>query len=376
MDILICGDYSPSERVQKAFDAQKYDLVLEEVKTITKHADYSIVNFESVVADDNDSKIDKCGPNLKCSIEGINALKWAGFDCVTLANNHFRDWGDSGVLKTIEVIKNNSLDIVGGGTNITEASKTLYKEIKGKTIAIINCCEQEFSIATERTAGANLLNPIHQFYAIKEAKEKSDYIIMIVHGGHEHYQLPSPTMQETYRFFIDLGADVVVNHHQHCFSGYELYKDRPIFYGLGNFCFDPSAKRLDLWYEGYMVMLSIDETINFKLIPYTQCKVKPRVELLCGDDVAKFNDRIVELSKIISNPELLQVEYEAYQNKMLRNYSDIVFPFSSPIIKGLRRRGLLPFYFSERNWRLLQLMLTNDAHRSNFIFYIKNKLGK
>lgn len=52
-----------------------------------------------------------------------------------------------------------------------------------------------------------------------------------MHGGHEHYQLPSLRMQETYRFFIDAGADVVVNHHQHCFSGYEIYNNKYIFMG-------------------------------------------------------------------------------------------------------------------------------------------------
>lgn len=43
-------------------------------------------------------------------------------------------------------------------------------------------------------------------------------------------------MQEIYRFFVDIGADAVINHHQHCYSGYEVYKEKPIFYGLGNFC--------------------------------------------------------------------------------------------------------------------------------------------
>ena len=42
-------------------------------------------------------------------------------------------------------------------------------------------------------------------------------------------------MKETYRFFVDCGADAVINHHQHCYSGYEYYKDKFICYGLGNF---------------------------------------------------------------------------------------------------------------------------------------------
>jgi poly-gamma-glutamate synthesis protein (capsule biosynthesis protein) len=53
-------------------------------------------------------------------------------------------------------------------------------------------------------------------------------------------------MVETYRFFIEAGADAVVNHHQHCICGYEVYKGKPIFYGLGNFCFDWAKRSTSL----------------------------------------------------------------------------------------------------------------------------------
>ena len=54
-------------------------------------------------------------------------------------------------------------------------------------------------------------------------------MFLILHGGIEHYQLPSPRMKKWYRHIIDLGASAIVNHHQHCFSGYELYNGKPIF---------------------------------------------------------------------------------------------------------------------------------------------------
>ena len=66
-------------------------------------------------------------------------------------------------------------------------------------------------------------------------------------------------MMETYRFFIEVGADAVVNHHQHCFSGYEIYKNKPIFYGLGNFSFDGIGSG-DRWSSGYIVTLNFSGT--------------------------------------------------------------------------------------------------------------------
>lgn len=88
-------------------------------------------------------------------------------------------------------------------------------------------------------------------------------------------------MQETYRFFIDTGADAVVNHHQHCYSGYEIYHDKPICYGLGNFCFDEDGRRECFWNEGYLVKLDfVNENIDFELIPYTQCNETASVILV------------------------------------------------------------------------------------------------
>lgn len=97
---------------------------------------------------------------------------------------------------------NYQIDFVGAGRNIREAAKIFYRNIEEKRLAIINCCEHEFSIATEISGGANPLNPIQQYYAILEARKFADFVLVIVHGGHEHFQYPSPRMLETYRFLL------------------------------------------------------------------------------------------------------------------------------------------------------------------------------
>ena len=239
MKILVAGDFCPQFRVATIFEDGHYQSVLGEAKQVICKADYSIVNLECPITIANpEEAIKKLGPHLCCSIKGLEALQWAGFKCVTLANNHFMDYGKKGVENTLKSCSEYRIDTVGGGLNLHKASNVLYKNIEGNILAIINCCEHEFSIATENTPGCSPLNPISIFYAINEAKAKANYILVIVHGGHEHFQLPSPRMVEIYRFFIDAGADAIINHHQHCFSGYEVYNSKPIFYGLGNFCFD------------------------------------------------------------------------------------------------------------------------------------------
>ena len=369
MKILIAGDFCPQGRVAGMFRNRDFERVLGQLKPIISQSDYSIVNFECAATNGKGKPIQKLGPNLQCDETGIEAVKWAGFNCVTLANNHFRDYGDEGVRETIRLLNKYDIDTVGGGLTLDEASKTLYKEFDGKTIAIINCCEHEFTIATERTGGSNPMNPIQQYYEIHKAKIVADYVLVIVHGGHEHYRLPSLRMQETYRFYVEAGADAVVNHHQHCYSGYEIYKGKPIFYGIGNFCFDYPifSKQYPSWAYGYMVEIDLGDKVQYKIYPYEQSGEMPTVRLLDGD---VFNEVINEMNEIISDKKQLEKEQEEYYESEKKGILSIFQPFRSRVAFGLRRFGLMPSIMSER-WRLaLYNYIECESHLDKVKFFL------
>ena len=245
MNILVAGDYCPQSRVASQFDNKDYNSVLKEVKEITAVVDYAIVNFECPVCYGTETPIEKCGPNLCCKENGVEALKWAGFSCVTLANNHFYDYGDTGVQNTLDKCKALGIDTVGGGMNLKEASSILYKEIGEKTLAIINCCEHEFSIAGSNTMGANPFDPLETLEHIKDLSKNANYTIVLYHGGKEYYRYPSPNLQKACRKLIENGANLVVCQHSHCIGCEENYHGGIIIYGQGNFIFDCD----DLWHQ-------------------------------------------------------------------------------------------------------------------------------
>lgn len=369
MKIVVTGDFSPQEQVSSLFDVGDYERVFGQVKPIVSTADFSIVNFESTVAAGIENPIEKIGPCLKCSNKSIEALKWAGFDCLTLANNHFFDYGKAGVTNTLECCNKNGLHTVGGGQNLAEASKVLYKEINGTTLAVINCCEHEFSIATDETGGCNPLNPIQQFYTIKAAKKEADIVLIIVHGGHEHYNLPSPRMKETYRFFVDAGADAVVNHHQHCYSGYEVYHNKPIFYGLGNFCFDKNYGEKDSWYYGNMLLLDFSDRIYFELLPYEQCKVEPTIKML---DLRCFEKTLRELNEIISDDKKTTVHFENYCKSFETSSRFVLEPTNNKYIRALQYKGILPSVISKKWLLRIQNHVVCESHFDKFKFYLFN----
>lgn len=372
MKVIIAGDFAPSQaRLAKQIENKKFSEVFsEKIREIIKSADFSFVNFESPIVETGYKPIPKCGPNLRCTKEAAEAVRYAGFTGVTMANNHILDFGADGLNRSVECCKSQGLDIVGVGENLHDAEKILYLEKEGKGLAVINCCEHEFTIATETEVGANPLNPVRQFYAIQEAKKNADYVLVIVHGGHEMYQLPSPRMQETYRFFIDAGADAVVNHHQHCYSGYEMYKGKPIFYGLGNFCFDEECENTDSWYEGYMVQLHFDDTeIKYILYPYIQYKEKATIALI--KDTTNFDKSLSYLNTIIVDPSALRKNIETYYNDSVNVFYTMYQPYDNRILNKLYRMHLLPSVVSKKKWLRIFNYINCEAHRDKQIFALK-----
>lgn len=371
MKILVAGDFAPVARLSLQIKEKFFSNIFpDNLRAVIKSADFSVVNFECPIIEDGYQPIPKCGPNLSCIPESVEAIKYAGFNCVTMANNHILDFGAKGLYKTAECCKDNGLNIVGIGHNLEDANKVLYIEKDGKRLAVINCCEHEFSIATDTEAGANPLNPICQFYALQEATRKADYVLVIVHGGHEHYQLPSPRMQETYRFFIDAGADAVINHHQHCYSGYEVYHGKPIFYGLGNFCFDENGQRKCFWNEGYMVKLKFEnDNIDYELIPYTQCDETASVDLV--QDKTMFSKNIAKLNETISNPLLLKEATERYYESTIGVYNSLIQPYNNRVFNKLFSMKILPSLFSNDKKIKLLNNINCESHLDRFIFALK-----
>lgn len=373
MKIVIAGDYCPCGRIGDKHRLGEFDYIDESIKKLIDGADYSIVNLECPIVTKDDKPIEKCGPNLKADTTALTAIKKIGFDCVTLANNHILDYGSDAAVNTASLLNQNNIDNVGVISKLGESGTILYKELTNTKIAFVNICEKEFSSATNYSAGASPLDIVRSYHHIKEAKNIADVVIVIVHGGHEHYMLPSPRMKQVYHWFIDIGADCVVNHHQHCYSGYELYDKKPIFYGLGNFCFDRNLKHLDTWFYGLLLELNIESGISFKLHPYIQCKNKAGVSVLEGKDRDNVLSRIGELNSIINNDVKLDEEFSKWCANQYEGYNRLLVTYTSRVSRFLFTKGILPFTYNKSKLLAIYNRIICDSHRDVFIQYLKHK---
>lgn len=377
MRIAIAGDLLVANRVAQLAEDGQYDKVLAEVRNFNQHFDLSIVNLECPVVDEGAAPIEKNGPCMRCGESGVSLVRYGGFGCVTLSNNHFYDYGEKGVRSTLQALDSHGIQHVGGGRDIAEASATFYTRINGETLAVINCSEHEFSTATDRKGGSNPLDPVTQYYAIAEARDKADYVVVIVHGGIEYYNKPTPRMKKTYRFFIDAGADAVVNHHQHCVSGYEVYKGKPIFYGLGNFCFDLPICRDCYWNKGYIADIKLGkEGVCFDVHPYIQSNHSPDVTFPSGEARDSIIDEIASINALIADDKAHTEAHEQLMRSTRIAYKTLLTPYSGHFALALCEKGLLPAYYPRKKYVTLLNKIECESHRERLIYYIKEKLSK
>lgn len=322
MRFLITGDLV----VNQEYDPEK-NIDLQLVK-LFESSDFNIVNLEAPVTQ-SENKIIKTGPHLKANKNStLGVLKKLNINIVALANNHIKDYDEQGVLDTIDFCKNNDINIMGAGKNLKEASETkILNTIEGK-IALINIAENEWSSAGENNAGANGMNFIKDIRKIQEARENYDFVFVIIHGGHEYYNLPSPRIREQYRFYIEQGADLVVGHHTHCMSGFEIYNGKPIYYSLGNFLFTKKNVNEE-WYEGLVLGVEINNGIlKSCLYPVKQTKENFSICLLQGSEKENVFIKINSLSQKIINDAILFKEWKEFTQSKSRMYLNYLSPVS------------------------------------------------
>lgn len=373
INILVAGDFGSRYRVGEDIQKGVYTC-LDELIPYTKACDYSLLNLESPLHDNDNGRIIKFGPSLKSPSDSVKVLKRSGFDCVTLANNHFRDFGDEGVRSTLEALDRNGIDHVGGGLNLNEAKKVHYKTIKGRKMAFVNFCENEFSIATETHGGSAPIDVADNYYTIQGAKKEADVVIVILHGGHQHYSYPDIRMKKLYRYYADIGADVIINHHQHCYSGYEEYHGVPIFYGLGNFCFDKPGYRDKPWNEGFFVLLSIGDKIEYEIVPYVQCNQTPTVAIMKGGDREQFNSSMDAINKIIADDVKLKEQFDSFCLKRKHAVMITFSPWRWRFLRGLAKIGILPYMLTSQKISCIQDYISCESQRELTLQILKNQV--
>lgn len=193
------------------------------VSDFLKNADLTIINLESPLKSG-------CSPTDSGMIfcadpKSVAGLITSGVDIANIANNHILNQGKAGIDETIATLENSNISPVG-------LKKPLFKTVKNIKFAFVGFNDIGGSGPDISTA-----TPEEIKSQISSAKNDAQFVVANFHWGNE-YSLRSTHQRELAHLAIDSGADIVIGHHPHWVQEFEEYKDKPIFYSLGNLVFD------------------------------------------------------------------------------------------------------------------------------------------
>ncbi len=222
--------------------------------------------------------------NFKIPPKYAAGLMSAGFDVVTLANNHMLDYGITGLKNTLATLDTLGLAHCGAGLDFAAAHRPAILEINGYRVATFGYSltfPSEFW-ATGNSGGTCFPEEKLMVSNIRQADSTVDFVVATFHWGAELHNYPKPYQIDIAHKAIDAGADLIIGHHPHVLQGLEVYKNRLIAYSLGNFTFSSHSRK-----STESMILKVVLTPNGLLL----ARVVP---LSVDNDVVAFQPRILK----------------------------------------------------------------------------------
>lgn len=372
MNILIGGDISPVGVNESLFKNGKIHQIFNELLYEFNDSDLNIINLECPLIK-TINPISKSGPVMGVQDSCINGLINAGIDIIGIANNHILDHDEEGVLNTIKTINGANAKCVGAGANLEEAQQIQIHEIDRVKIGVVAMAEQEFSIATKKSAGANPIDIINFTRQMKEHRANLDFVIVLLHAGYQHYPYPTPELQKASKFLVEQGADAVICQHSHCAGCLEEYMDSLIVYGQGNFIFNKPNKEKS-WYEGFLIKLALNSKvkIEYDLIPFEQTPDVGGARKMNENRANDFLEEIYIRSNQIIDEEFVEKRWAEYTNQFKNYYTSILRGHNKLIRKINKITSFTDVIYSEKDKLTLQNIVRCESHREALKSILEN----
>jgi len=243
--LLFVGDIMLSRLIGNIIEREGVDFPFDLIKDITIAADITFGNLENPVSLQGENVGSKY--SFRADPKALVGLKNAGFDVLSLANNHIYDWGGDALLDTLMHLSSIRIIGVGVGKNFDDAHRPKIIEKNGVKFAFLAYSDfAGVSISSISSSPAIASLNIEEIKNdIQKAKNeyKADCVIVSMHSGEEYQTKENERQQKFGREIINAGANFVVGHHPHVIQGVEEYNEGVIAYSLGNFIFDQNFSR-------------------------------------------------------------------------------------------------------------------------------------
>ncbi|MEV6983758.1 CapA family protein [Sphaerisporangium sp. NPDC051017] len=213
------------------------------ISAVLRRADLAMVNLETAITQGGTPAPGK-QYTFRAPATALTALKAAGVDVASMANNHGMDYMEGGLSDSLAAIRSSKFPIVGIGKNAAEAYKPFRKTVNGNRVAIIGATQvldeqfiQSWTATSTKGGLASAKNEQRLIQAVRQARKTSDTVIVHLHWGTELQKCPNPAQLGLAPKLIAAGADVIVGGHAHILLGSGYLQGKYVNYGMGNFVF-------------------------------------------------------------------------------------------------------------------------------------------
>ncbi len=296
--ITAVGDIMLAGRWDSVMRKKGYDYPFNGVRNVLASSDINLANLESPIAVGGQEYSEKQF-RFRAKPPVAKAIRAAGFNLVTLANNHSMDYGGEALAETLEHLGDNGIAWIGAGENLSAARKMAVYTIKGKRIAFLG---YSLTQPIEFFAGQNRPGTAPGYEKlvtadIISARSQADYVIVSFHWGKEANSTVQAYQRTAAHNAIEAGADVIIGHHPHVLQGIERYKNGIIFYSLGNFAFASTSTVADV---SAMIRLKLSDGHRYaEILPLDVLhrRVGFQPQLLTGEKGAAVIEKLNRLSQ-------------------------------------------------------------------------------
>ena len=257
--IVLVGDIMLSRGVEMMIDRYgdyRYPFLL--TADNLNYADIAFGNLEGPISERGTNQGSEY--SFRARPEVLEGLQFAGFDILSIANNHILDWGGDAVSDTISILRSGGIKTVGAGGNYEEANAPIILRAGSARVGHLafTTLYPEGLEAGEASAGVSDLDNAEE--AVRALSADTDIVIVSLHWGEEYQSLSNDFQKGLARSLIDAGADLVVGHHPHVVQEVERYSEGWIVYSLGNFTFDQGFS------DATRIGLAIEATVSGRKI--------------------------------------------------------------------------------------------------------------
>jgi len=236
--IVAVGDVSLNGRFVPLLQAGGGERILAQVTPAWQAADLRLGNLEAPLT--TAPRAVPCKLALRAPTVAVDFLRQAGFDCLSLANNHMMDYGPQGLAETLAHLQDAGLSSGGAGITAVAARAPLLLERQGQRVGVLAYCavtQKSPLFAGPTTPGVAAWQLADCLREVRALRSQVEWLIVQLHWGHELAQLPSPEQRQWARQLVAAGADLILGHHPHVLQPLERIDGVPVFYSLGNFLF-------------------------------------------------------------------------------------------------------------------------------------------